>query len=66
MEMDRPTLLDAAKGTGSSLTKFAIGADYYLSKRTKLYAHYAHFSDNVSTIFVGNANRIHAGIDHSF
>jgi GBP family porin len=66
MDMDRPTLLDAARGTGSSLTKYAIGADYYLSKRTKLYAHYAHFSDNVSTIFVGNANRAHIGIDHSF
>jgi predicted porin len=66
MSMDRPTLLDAAKGTGSSLTKYAIGADYYLSKRTKLYAHYAHFSDNVSTIFVGNSQRVHVGIDHSF
>lgn len=66
MDMDRPTLLDAARGTGSSLTKYAIGADYHLSRRTKLFAHYAHFSDNVSTIFVGNSQRVHAGIDHSF
>jgi general bacterial porin, GBP family len=66
MEMDRQTLLDAAAGTGSNLTKYAIGVDYYLSKRTKLYAHYAHFSDNVSTIYVGNSQRAHIGIDHAF
>jgi predicted porin len=66
MQMDQPTLLDAAKGTGSSLTKYAVGADYYLSKRTKVYAQYAHFSDNVSIIFVGNANRALVGIDHAF
>lgn len=66
MTMERPTLIDVARGTGSSLTKYAVGADYYLSKRTKLYAHYAHFSDNVATIFVGNSQRVHVGIDHSF
>lgn len=66
MKMDMPTLLDTAKGTGSNLTKAAIGADYYLSKRTKLYAHYANFSDTISILFVGNSRRIMGGIDHSF
>jgi predicted porin len=66
LKMDQPTLLDAAKGTGSNLTKAAVGVDYYLSKRTKLYAHYAHFSDNISILFVSNANRVHFGVDHAF
>ena len=66
IKMDQPTLLDAAKGTGSNLTKIAVGADYYLSKRTKVYAHLAHFSDPMSILFVGNSKRAMVGIDHSF
>jgi predicted porin len=66
IRMDQPTLLDAAKGTGSNLTKIAVGADYYLSKRTKVYAHLAHFSDPMSILFVGNSKRAMIGIDHSF
>jgi len=66
IKMDVPTLLDAAKGTGSNLTKVAVGGDYYLSKRTKLYGHYAHFSNTMSILFVGNSQRVMAGIDHSF
>ncbi|MEO9230026.1 MAG: porin [Devosia sp.] len=66
MQMDMPTLLDAAKNTGSNLTKVAFGTDYSLSKRTTLFAHYAHFTNPVSIIFVGNANKIEVGIDHRF
>jgi predicted porin len=66
MRMDQPTLLDAAKGTGSSLTKWAVGAEYYFSKRTKVYLHYAHFSAPVSIIFVGNSQKEMIGIDHAF
>jgi predicted porin len=66
MRMDEPTLLDAAKGTGSNLTKWAVGAEYYLSKRTKVYMHYAHFSNPVSIIFVGNRQKEMIGIDHAF
>ena len=66
IRMDQPTLLDAAKGTGSNLTKIAVGADYYLSKRTKVYAHLAHFSDPMSILFVANSKRAMVGIDHAF
>jgi general bacterial porin, GBP family len=66
IRMDKPTLLDAAAGTGSNLTKIAVGADYYLSKRTKLYGHLAHFSDPMSILFVGNSKRAMVGIDHAF
>jgi general bacterial porin, GBP family len=66
IRMDQPTLLDASKGTGSNLTKIAVGADYYLSKRTKVYAHLAHFSDPMSILFVGNSKRAMVGIDHAF
>ena len=66
MRMDMPTLLDAAKGTSSNLTKSAVGVDYYLSKRTKVYGQYARFSNPVNTLFVTNANRVLFGIDHTF
>jgi predicted porin len=66
LEMDMPTLLDTARGTGSNLTKVAIGAEYYLSKRTKVYGHYAHLSNPVSILFVTNSQRAMLGIDHAF
>jgi predicted porin len=66
MRMDEPTLLDAAKGTGSNLTKWALGAEYHFSKRTTVYMHYAHFSAPVSIIFVGNSAKEMVGIDHAF
>jgi predicted porin len=66
MRMDEPTLLDVSKGTGSNLTKWALGAEYYLSKRTKIYMHYAHFSAPVSIIFVGNSQKEMIGLDHAF
>lgn len=66
VRMDSPTLLDASKGTSSNLTKSAVGLDYYLSKRTKVYGQYARFSNPMSTLFVSNANRVLVGIDHAF
>lgn len=39
MHSDEATLIDAAKGTGSSAVKFAIGYEYSLSKRTLVYVH---------------------------
>lgn len=66
MHSDEATLIDAAKGTGSSAVKFAIGYEYSLSKRTLVYVHYAHVTKPLAFIFVSNTNKAMIGIDHKF
>lgn len=66
LRMDKPTLLDAAKGTDSNATKFAVGLDYAISARTTLFAHYAHVSKPLSILFVSTTSKEMVGIDHKF
>jgi len=39
----------------SNASELGLGYDYLLSKTTKLYAHYAHLSDNTAASFAGDA-----------
>lgn len=66
LHSDMPTLIDAAKGTGSSAIKFAGGYEYNFSKRTTVYFHYAHVTKPIALIFVSNTSKVMVGIDHKF
>lgn len=57
---------ELAAGGNGTFKKAAVGGEYALSKRTKLYADYAHISGDLTTAQDDNKNAYDFGLSHAF
>lgn len=57
---------ETAAGVSTTLKKVGLGGEYALSKRTKLYADYAHISGDLTATQDDNKNGYDFGLSHAF